>query len=136
MIRWTKCAVLIGMVSALGACADDECEAGACTMEFRTFSVAVVNDAGEPVAGLEPVVTLVRTGAELDFSNAGPGDPENGVYMVMTDGHGALIEQDEEAVRFTATTGGLSATGDFAFGMTMCRCHVEQVSGPDTLVMR
>lgn len=136
MKRWTRYATLIGTVFSLAACSDDECNTVACTMEFRTFSVAVVNDAGEPVAGLEPVVTLVRTGEELDFSNMGPGDPANGNYLVMTDGHGALIEQDEEPVRFTATTGGLSVTGDFVFGVTMCRCHVEQLAGPDTLVMR
>jgi len=136
MKRWTRYAVLIGTMFSLAACSDDECETVACTMEFRTFSVAVVNEAGEPVTGLEPVVTMVRTGEDLDFSDTGPGDPASGIYLVMTDGHGSLIEQDEEPVRFTATTGQLSVTGDFVFGMTMCRCHVEQLSGPDTLVMR
>ncbi len=136
MKRWTRYAVLIGTVFSLAACSDDECETVACTMEFRTFSVAVVNEAGEPVTGLAPVVTMVRTGEELDLSDMGPGDPESGVYLVMTDGNAALIQQDEEPVRFTATTGQLSVTGDFVFGMTRCRCHVEQLSGPDTLVMR
>lgn len=136
MRRLVRAAVLIGTVLSLAACSDDECETVACTMEFRTFSVAVVNEAGEPVTGLEPVVTMMRTGEELDFSDMGPGDPESGVYLVMTDGNGSLIQQDEEPVRLTATTGQLSVTGDFVFGMTMCRCHVEQLSGPDTLVMR
>ena len=136
MRRLVRAAVLIGTVLSLAACSDDECETVACTMEFRTFSVAVVNEAGEPVTGLEPVVTMMRTGEELDFSDMGPGDPESGVYLVMTDGNGSLIQQDEEPVRLTATTGQLSVTGDFVFGMTMCRCHVEQLSGPNTLVMR
>lgn len=136
MRRLMRAGALIGTVLSLAACSDDECETVACTMEFRTFSVAVVNEAGEPVTGLEPVVTMMRTGEELDFSDMGPGDPESGVYLVMTDGNGSLIQQDEEPVRFAATTGQLSVTGDFVFGMTMCRCHVEQLSGPDTLVMR
>ena len=136
MKRWTRYAVLIGTVFSLAGCSDDACETVACTMEFRSFAVTVVNEAGEPVTNLEPVITLVRTGEELDFSDMGPGDPESGVYALMTDGHGSLIEQDEESVRFTATTGELSVTGDFVFGMTMCRCHVEQLSGPDTLVMQ
>ena len=136
MRRLVRAAVLIGTVLSLAACSDDECETVACTMEFRTFSVAVVNEAGEPVTGLEPVVTMMRTGEELDFSDMGPGDPESGVYLVMTDGNGSLIQQDEEPVRFAVTTGQLSVSGDFVFGMTWCRCHVEQLSGPDTLVMR
>ena len=136
MRRLMRAGALIGTVLSLAACSDDACETVACTMEFRTFSVAVVNEAGEPVTGLAPVVTMVRTGEELDLPDMGPGDPESGVYLVMTDGNAALIQQDEEPVRFTATTGQLSVTGDFVFGMTMCRCHVEQLSGPDTLVMR
>lgn len=136
MTRLMRAGALIGTVLALAACSGDECDTVACTMEFRIFSVAVVNEAGEPVTELEPAVTMVRTGEELDLSSMGPGDMESGVYLVMTDGHGALIQQDEEPVRFTATTGQLSVTGDFVFGMTMCRCHVEQLSGPDTLVMR
>ncbi len=136
MRRLMRAGALIGTVLALAACSGDECDTVACTMEFRTFSVAVVNEAGEPVTGLEPVVTMVRTGEELDPSDMGLGDPASGVYLVMTDGNAALIQQDEEPVRFTATTGQLSVTGDFVFGMTMCRCHVEQLSGPDTLVIR
>lgn len=104
----------------------------ACTEEFRTFAIVVVNAAGAPVLGLTPTVTLVRTGEPI----TPPDPPYAGHYAVFSDAELSLIQSSAEAVRFVVAGNQGSGAAELLFSTTACRCHIQKVSGPDTLVLQ
>ncbi len=101
----------------------------ACTMEFRTYTVRVVDAAGEPVEGLTTTVRNERTGEVLAFDD-GSIFPENGTYLVATDGH--TFRRGGDPVSFHAEGDGLTASASFEFAFD--GCHVVKESGPEQIV--
>ena len=125
--------ILVGVLVLSVAC-DDDCAHASCNLRLDLVTVIVVDETGEPVPSLDPVVTIVLTGERLEFDDRLAGEGENGVYLVITDFHKSLIDPDGELVRFMATADGRSAAGDFVISVPSC-CHIAKESGPDTLVM-
>jgi hypothetical protein len=41
-----------------------------------------------------------------------------------------------EKIYFSATDGSKITSGEFMFNTDECKCHINKVSGPDTLVLR
>ena len=102
-----------------------------CTLEFRIFTVTVVDAAGEPAEGVSISVRRVSDGADLTQPNdlvQGPG-----VYVIMTDGNGDDVSQDGTAVEVVGTLGDTGFTAEYNFSRDACGCHVNKISGPDTV---
>jgi hypothetical protein len=125
---------------AIGACTtvnqqptDPEC--GACTMEFRTVQVQVVDAAGTPLAGLDVVVTNERTGSTLDVDQESGGFG-TGMYAVITDSNVNEVSEDGDRLHFRATDGTRVAEGTFVVGRDRCACHIVREEGPEQLVAR
>lgn len=125
--------VLILAVAAL-ACDEEPGPAGpvACTEEYRSWMVSVVDTAGSPVDGLQVVVDRAATGDTLPY-----GMPFflPGSYLIMDDGMVDTISIEGETIRAAVSgpAGGFVAT--WVFGADAWRCHVEKKSGPDTVVV-
>lgn len=119
-------------VPCLIGCAEAPSNSCACTEEFRTYVIVVVNAAGTPVTNLTPSVTLVRTGQAITPR----ASPVGGTYPVLSDAELPLIQSSGDMVRFEVASGQESGTADITFAATPCRCHIEKVSGPDTLVLQ
>jgi hypothetical protein len=121
---------LLALAAALVACDGDD--AGpACTEEFRTAAVTVVDGDGTPASDATVRTFLVRTGEAVAVTSILDLIP--GSYLILDDGAVPLIEGDDEAFRVTAerpTGNAVEATYRFA---APGGCHIEKLSGPDTL---
>lgn len=125
------CWVVGGVVLGITAVACGSEDALNCTEEFRIYGVYVVDGAGFVLPGLEYTVTISNLGHEVEVdSTVAPS--ANGWYPLVTDAEGALLGQTGSLVRFEGTNGTLTTSGDYLFVAGLC--HVEKLSGPDTLV--
>lgn len=124
--------VLAAMVAALPACSSDSIGGGACTELFAMVPVTVVEGAGEPVEDATVSAVLVRTGQVLQPTGLALLVP--GTYPLVDDGSTSVIRRSGDAVRATITTGATSLTADYVFAVAD-GCHVNKVSGPDTVTL-
>lgn len=102
----------------------------ACTEEFRSWGVVVINAAGEPIDGLTVRVVRASSGALLPYGDAAFSA---GGYRIMDDGMAASIRIEGEIIEASATGGGATFDAAWEFGADAWRCHVEKLSGPDTV---
>lgn len=112
---------------------DEDCM---CTEEYRFFLVTVVDTLGIPVDSLD-ISIRDKDGDELDvLQESHPFGPGN--YTVLNDSFTQMFCSctTPEKIYFSATDGSRIATGEYLFNTDKCRCHINKVSGPDTLVLR
>jgi hypothetical protein len=104
-----------------------------CTMEFRMITVVVVDEMNVPVLGL---ATIVKddSGKVYDVYN----DPLifPGHYTVMDDNYVSELSTQPKRFLFTGVKDSLTVNGEFFVNTDKCNCHIEKVSGPDTLILR
>lgn len=127
--------VVFLILSAFVSCSvlDDDC---ICSMEFRYCIVTVVDSLGIPADSL--IVTIKDIdGDELDVQQDQYFTDE-GKYTVLNDSftHIMCACGTQQKIYFSATDGIRTANGEFMFNTDRCRCHINKVSGPDTLVLR
>jgi hypothetical protein len=76
-------------------------------------------------------VRRVSDGAVLtpdpSFSSLG------GVYVILTDGNINDVSEDGTAVEVVGTLGDTGFTAEYIFDRDACHCHVNKISGPDTV---
>lgn len=102
----------------------------ACTEEFRSFTVKLVDSDGSPLRNVSFDVTILRTGEKVNVVEWVPG-----VYTVFDDNFTDQILPNE-IIRVKAIKDATIASRDFIFTVTEpCRCHVQKVSGPDVIVL-
>jgi hypothetical protein len=104
-----------------------------CTMEFRMITVVVVDTSNNLVLGL---TTTVKddSGKVYNVYN----DPQffPGHYTVMDDNYTQELTTQPKRFLFTGVKDSLTVNGEFFVNTDKCKCHVEKVSGPDTLILR
>lgn len=112
---------------------EDDC---LCTTEYRYYLVTVVDTLGAPVDSLT-VSVKDKNGSELNISQ------ENqifgsGNYIVFNDSFTSMFVSvtDTEKIIFTAADGVRNVIGEYLFDTDRCRCHINKISGPDTLVIK
>jgi hypothetical protein len=126
---------IILILLAINSCSDlvEDC---ICTEEYRTFLVTVVDTLGFPVDSLD-VAIRDKDGDELNVQQ----DPYylgTGKYTVLNDSftHIMCTCGSSQAIYFSATDEIRTANGIFSFNTDKCRCHINKISGPDTLVLK
>jgi hypothetical protein len=101
------------------------------------LTAAVVNSAGQPLAGLSVTDTVLRTGAVLDVTASLPATslPADGLrsLMIFNDSFIEAVLPAGDEVVVVVTAGGRSGTGRYSFGSD--GCHVQKLAGPDSLVV-
>jgi hypothetical protein len=127
MIKPGFAAVLL----AIAACGDDGMP-GACTALFATVGVTVVDGAGQPVPDASVTATLLRTGEVLVPTTLMLPVPGN--YILVDDGSTNAIRRAGESVQARVSRGTQSATVDYVISVPD-GCHVNKVSGPDTVTL-
>ena len=125
--------------AALGALATTACEDPAsqcvCTEEFRSYPVTVVDAAGDPATDVTLTRTNLRTSEVLEPTWLGQSVP--GTYLVADDGLIDAFSSEGDTVRVTGVQGAATFAADFVFAAPEpCRCHVDKLAGPDTVVIR
>ena len=114
------------------ACSSQTIEGCLCGTTFLEAIVIVVNTQGEPVTGVAITVTRVDTGESLEFEQTGLSP---GIYIILDDRSAPVLDEAGEVIRVDGTKGAASFTQDYVFGTDSCRCHIQRVSGPDSVVM-
>jgi hypothetical protein len=115
----------------LSSCAT-ETEDCICTQEFRLIRVLVVDESGSPVEGLNSTITNL----EGKFYNMEDVYSSSGYYAVMSDEYVHDFSNAARKIFFTASSDSGIANGEFLINTDRCQCHVQKVSGPDTLLLR
>lgn len=106
-----------------------------CTAEYRFYLVTIVDTLGVPVDSLD-IIIKDNDGDELDvlqeINYFGVGK-----YTVLTDSFTKMFCScgTSEKIYFTAKKGNRIANAEYLFNTDECQCHINKVSGPDTLVI-
>ena len=82
---------LLLVAAALAGCDDEPTGGCACTEEFRTFTVTVLDDAMQPAQGVTLTRTNLRTGRVLEPGWLGLLVP--GTYLVTDDGDHVFVRR-------------------------------------------
>ena len=112
---------------------DEDCM---CTEEYRFFLVTVVDTLGVPVDSLD-VTIRDKDGDELNvLQDSHPFGA--GKYTVLNDSFTEMFCAcgTTQKVYFSATDGSRITKGEFMFITDECRCHINKISGPDTLILK
>lgn len=106
-----------------------------CTAEYRFYLVTIVDTLGVPVDSLD-IIVKDKDGDELDILQ------ENNIfgagrYTVLTDSFTKMFCPcgTPEKIYFTAAKRNRIASAEYFFNTDDCQCHINKVSGPDTLVI-
>lgn len=116
----------------LPAC--DDGQGVVCTAEFRSITVTVVDTLGSPVGDATVTATNLRTGTLLGPTSLALLTP--GTYVIVDDGSRDKLREAGDSVRVTAGRDASPVTTATYFISVPAGCHVEKVSGPDTLAVR
>jgi len=126
-----RLAITIVIIVAASGC-QDRCAEIACTADVESVTVTVTDAAGTPVTGLLPT-SRYQNGAtfavDQELASVVPG-----LYVVIDDGQRDVVNDSIVVFEVSSATG--STTGTFEVTASDCRCHIEKVSGPDTLVLQ
>lgn len=137
--RVTSCATLLACLLTLlaGGCVlqdQPSCRQQACTELFAMVTVTIVDSSDRPVDGLTTTTTNLDNGARVP-TTSGLG---SGIYVVVDDNF--LREPREgtasHTLLFTAQGTDGTVNADYEIRARECDCHVEKLSGPDTLVLQ
>ena len=107
-----------------------------CTAEYRFYLVTVVDTLGVPVDSLNTTIKN-KDGDELDVQQEinifGAGK-----YTVLNDSFTQMFCDcgTPQQIYFSATDGNITTYGEYLFNTDECKCHINKVSGPDTLVLK
>lgn len=118
----------------LGSCSDSssttDCEARACTKEFRVITLKFVDANANPQTVRDFKVINNRTGEIL----IPPNDMTiQGVYVVASDSDLLKLSEKGDNVQVTAIDSKTNAKiqVDFVISGGVCSCHVIKISGPE-----
>lgn len=136
-MRVRTTAISVGLIIAAGGIAvgcDDVTEDCACTLEFRSFTLTVLDPDSLPADSVDLRVASTRTGGVFDIRQIDLNLPV-GTYVIFDDSFVQDIPTGGEPVRVTGSKDNLSFSADFIFDTDVCRCHVSKIAGPDSVVL-
>lgn len=118
---------------AMAACSNAYDPGVACTEIFAMSSVYVRDTTGAPVTDATLRTILLRTGEQLVPQTLALMTPGN--YVIVDDGARNTIRQSGDDLRVTGTSASGSFSADYVFDVPE-GCHINKVSGPDTVTAR
>ena len=128
---------IIGLFLVLGflmlSCSDSvECADIVCTKEFRTVSLRFVDANGNPQIVKDFTVVNKRTGEIMTAIN---DMASQGLYVVASDADLLKLSEKGDNVQITAINSktNVKVQADFVISGGLCACHINKISGPDTL---
>ncbi len=129
MIRRLLLVSLLGTI--LVACNDQS--PISCTRILVSINVLIVDAAGQGVTGLESRTVVLRTGQRIYGAPEIELPPGGPVYPVVADTDVDHIRPRGDSLAFVAFDSTRTAAAVFVVDIPD-QCHVNKVSGPDTLL--
>lgn len=123
--------LLISFTLLYLACSVTDVKNCLCTTEIRTYTINVIDSSGTPVDSL--VTTIRNSHGKVFTANQFHNEP--GTYWLMGDGYQQEFTISPTTIIFTGTKDSISVEAGFLFNTDDCKCHVNKVAGPDTLVI-
>jgi hypothetical protein len=123
----------LSLLASVGLLGCDQQSTEVCTAMFAVSTVTVVDAGSAPAAGATVTTTLVRTGETLTPTTL--MDFVTGVYPILDDGAIPRLRPSGDSIRVRAHQGAASAEAIYRFEIPG-GCHIEKISGPDTLVLQ
>jgi hypothetical protein len=123
---------LAAIVALMSACGGSPGGA-ACTELFVSIPVTVVDNGGQPVEEATVTAVLLRTGQTLPPTGLMLNTP--GSYTLVDDGSTSVLRRTGDPVQAHISKGAQSMTVDYVFSVPG-GCHVDKVSGPDTVTLQ
>lgn len=125
------CLLALAISSIITSCYDDSDDC-ICTMEFRIITVVVVDQFNNPVKEL---LTIIRDDKNKIY-NVQMETLFDGHYPVMSDKYTNEFTPVPRRILFYGQSDSLEVNGEYMINADNCKCHINKVSGPDTLVLR
>jgi hypothetical protein len=106
-----------------------------CTQDFRAYRVTVLDSLGSSVDSLD-VTVKDKDGKRLNVVQD-VYDYYRGKYVVLNDGFIQMFCSCgiPQQIYFSVTDGKRTANGEYLFNTDECKCHINKIAGPDTLVL-
>lgn len=135
-IRSFACAgaLMVFLIAARSNSCTTASENCVCTDEFRVYGLTVVDEAGEPVNEVSLEVVNLRTDRRL--VSLFLGMPTPGTFWIVDDTMRDEFRVGGDSIRVTGASGPLSFVTGFRFSVDECGCHVQKLTGPDTVTIR
>lgn len=125
-------AATLPLLTATLLTACDQPSTGVCTMVFATATVTVVDSLSVAAPTATITTTLLRTGETLTPTTI--MDFVTGVYAILDDGAVPKLHTSGDSIRVRAVQGKASVESVYQFDVPG-GCHIQKISGPDTLVL-
>jgi hypothetical protein len=106
-----------------------------CTTEFVSYSIIVIDSSGDPVDSLTTRITN-SSGREFDSHGSYFPNGPRGRYWIMDDSYKSEFTNLPTTIFFDGTKEDVTAEAAFLFNTGECKCHVNKVAGPDTVVVQ
>ncbi len=103
-----------------------------CSQEYRTITVLILDESGTPLEGLTTSISDEK--GKLYYIEKFDGIA--GYYPVMSDKYVGEFSAVPKKILFTAVSDTGGVNGEFFINTDRCECHVQKVSGPDTLILK
>ena len=122
----------LALLLFLGACNDDDCNNTACTEDFRSVVVRVVDQSGAPV-DLDRTESALEDGTLLVVNTGNPPEFEN-AYTVANDSHMDDLPGSNNLVTFRGWIDDVEVVNQ-EFVITRDCCHIGKGEGPDQIMI-
>lgn len=109
------------------------CDSVFCTMNVVAIGLAVIDSTNTPVS-LDSFYTTDMAGHKLP-SNLYSYDPYIQSYIVLTDGWVQGHQRTNISLLFQGYKNGIKVVNEL-YGVTTDCCHIQKVSGKDTVIIR
>jgi len=100
-------------------------------MEYRSIQVCILDQHNYPVDSVAATITKVSNGKIYHWDQQDIN--QLGLYYVMTDSYTRDFSTTPDTLKFLAEKRGAKTSALFLISTDECHCHIQKVSGPDTL---
>ncbi|MEL7147895.1 MAG: hypothetical protein AAFO69_16095 [Bacteroidota bacterium] len=122
----------IALLLIFTACNKDNCNDTACTEEFRSVTVSIVDQEDDPVM-LDRTESTLDDGTVLDVdSSLIPGFEDT--YVIADDSHFDILSEGNNIVIFKGWVG-QNQVVEQQFIISKDCCHIDKQDGPEEIVV-
>lgn len=135
----TKRILLLMLIAAFSACNKNNrvkpgCSTGICTDLFATINIHYVDNTGTGIGVKDFSVKNLRTGLAVKTGGSFDYGASSGIRSVADDGNLKEFSSEGDEVQVSATDSLTNQTMVSTLKISGgCTCHIEKLSGPDTV---